>query len=107
MGNLGVAYYKMGSYEKSLKLQLLTLEYQKRVLPPDAAPTVTTMSHLAMTHRALGHIEESVTIDEEVLEVSLRTLHPDDPDIASSLNNLACGYLALVRPVVVLRTLTL
>lgn len=69
-GNLGIAAYRAGDYERALREMEKTLALQKSLGNAEQGAVVTTLSNLAAIHAQLGQLDLALARDREALAIA-------------------------------------
>jgi len=85
---MGDVYDSLGLFSRARDLEQQSLDIRRRVLGPEHADTLNSMSDLADALNHDGHYAEAVKLNRETLEIRRHVLGPEHPDTLNSMNNL-------------------
>jgi serine phosphatase RsbU (regulator of sigma subunit)/Flp pilus assembly protein TadD len=94
LNNIGIAYYGLGDYEKTLEYFLLVLEKEENLKNPQAQSRA--LNNLGIIYDEIGKLEKSIAYYEESLKIK-ETLN-DSAGISNTLSNLGLLYLKMDFP---------
>ena len=89
------AFLKTGNYNRSLELNLQTLEFYAKSLGTEHPDYATCLNNIALTYSKLGDFNKSLNFNLLALNIREKVLGKKHIDYAKSLNNLALNYLEL------------
>lgn len=94
LNNLGIAYYGLGAYEKTLEYFLKVLELEKDL---DNLPSLSrAMNNVGIIYDEIGRLDKSAYYYEESLK--LKETFQDSIGISTTMSNLGLLYLKMDQP---------
>jgi tetratricopeptide (TPR) repeat protein len=90
--SLGIAYQRVGDYERAISLHEACRSGRQRLLGSNHPITLTSYNNLAVAYRESGDHEHAVRLLEANLTSSERVLGPEHRDTLTRRNNLATAY---------------
>lgn len=94
LNNLGIAYYSLGVYEKTLEYFLLVLDLEK---PLDNLPSLSrAMNNVGIIYDEIGRLDKSAYYYEESLK--LKESFGDSTGISTTMSNLGLLNLKMKQP---------
>ncbi|MGJ3234691.1 tetratricopeptide repeat protein [Marivirga sp.] len=94
LNNLGIAYYGLGAYEKTLEYFLKVLELEKDL---DNLPSLSrAMNNVGIIYDEIGRLDKSAFYYEESLK--LKETFQDSLGISTTMSNLGLLYLKMDQP---------
>ncbi len=91
----GLSFSNQGEFEKSLELNLATLELLELSWGSDHMYYSATLNNIASNYSSLGNYIKSLEYNFKTLEIVRNTLGNESPYYAICLNNIACNYADL------------
>ena len=64
LGNLSIAYWRLGQYTESLPLDQRVLQITEATLGPDHPSTALRLDNLAITYRDLGQADQALPLQQ-------------------------------------------
>ncbi len=89
---MGWTYMDLGLYPEARKQLERALELRRRVLGPEDAKTLKSITGLGRVAYLQGKYAEAEVLESQALEAQRRVLGPEHPDTLESINNLAVVY---------------
>lgn len=94
LNNLGIAYYGLGAYEKTLEYFLKVLELEKDL---DNLPSLSrAMNNVGIIYDEIGRLDKSAYYYEKSLK--LKETFQDSIGISTTMSNLGLLYLKMDQP---------
>ncbi|WKV11225.1 tetratricopeptide repeat protein [Marivirga harenae] len=94
LNNLGISYYGLGAYEKTLEYFLKVLELEKEL---DNLPSLSrAMNNVGIIYDEIGRLDKSADYYEESLK--LKESFQDSLGISTTMSNLGLLYLKMEKP---------
>jgi eukaryotic-like serine/threonine-protein kinase len=89
---MGLTYSDLGLYPEAQRQLERALELRRRVLGPEDARTLKTLTRLGWAADLQGKYAEAELLESQAVEAQRRVLGPEHPDTLRSINNLAVVY---------------
>ncbi|KAJ7474070.1 hypothetical protein FB451DRAFT_1367085 [Mycena latifolia] len=89
MGNLAVAYWRLGQYKSAEQLLILVLEKRRKHLGENHPDTLVAMIELACTYDRLGQFKEAAELRTVAVEKRRQILGDEHPSTLLAMNDLA------------------
>jgi non-specific serine/threonine protein kinase/serine/threonine-protein kinase len=89
---IGQTYADLGLHPEAEKQLERALDLRRRVLGPEHADTLKSMTNLAAVDERQAKYAQAEALDIQILEIKRRVLGPEHPDTLASMNNLAVVF---------------
>lgn len=94
LNNLGIAYYGLGVYEKTLEYFLLVLELEKDLDNPQSLSRA--MNNVGIIYEEIGRLDKSAHYYEE--SIKIKESYNDSLGISNTMSNLGLLYMKREMP---------
>jgi tetratricopeptide (TPR) repeat protein len=93
-GMLGLAYENKGEYDKAIGYYEKSLAIQLKTLEADHPSVGTTYNNIGLAYLNKGEFDKALGYLEKSLAIQLKTLGADHPDVGTNYNNIGSAYKA-------------
>jgi tetratricopeptide (TPR) repeat protein len=95
LGNLGVAYHRLGEHIRAIELHERAAAIFEATLGTDHPQVAMVLDNLATAYRGLGEENKAVELHKRAVVILEASLGPDHPEVAMALGNLGNAYSGL------------